>query len=160
MFVLAGCSTGSSSAVASAPALDDLGGRMDVHPSVASSSEPSVESGPEPGETFASPPAASIPPGTRVPDIRQMDFEDAVISLRRLGMDFGFTIARTNHAAPWTVLEQTPAPGDTPTADGRVSMVVSMGPRAAGVAVVGGVACKPEEDDIDEPYCDGKILRY
>ena len=130
---------------------------MDVHPSVAASSQ---DSGPEPGETFASPPAATIAPGTRVPDIRRMDFEDAVISLRRLGMDFGFIVARTNEAEPWTVLDQSPAPGDAPAADGRVSMVVSMGPQGAGVAGVGGVACKPEEDDIDEPYCDGKILRY
>jgi len=124
------------------------------------SSGPDTEEGPEPGEEFASPPAATIPPGTRVPDIRGMDFEDAVIALRTLGMDFGLVVARNDAADPWTVLEQSPQPGDAPASNKRVSMVVSMGTRVAGVSGIGGVACKPEEDDIDEPYCAGKILRY
>jgi hypothetical protein len=155
---MAGCSS-ETPAAPSSSAVFDAGG-MDVHPSAATPAEPSAEEGPEPGEEFASPPADSIPPGTRVPRIRGMDFEDAVITLRVLGMDFGFVVARSSHVEPWIVLEQSPGPGGRPPHGGRVSMVVSMGPGGVGVAGAGGVACEPEEDDIDEPYCDGKILRY
>jgi hypothetical protein len=158
---LSACASGSS-AIGSASRSNDTG-RMDVHPSMARASEEEAapeEDGPEPGETFASPPAETIPPGTLVPDIRGMDFEDAVITLRKLGMDFGFVVGRTSPADAWTVLEQTPQPGDPPAHGGRVAMVVSMGREVSGVVGIGGVACKPEEDDIDEPYCAGKILRY
>jgi hypothetical protein len=164
---LGGCSSHASMPAASA--VLEGPDRMDVHPSSGPALQPSsedgssegpAEEGPEPGETFASPPAESIPPGARVPNVRGMDFEDAVKTLRVIGMDFGFVVARTSGQAQWTVLEQAPTAGDRPPLNGRVSMVVSMGPSAAGVAGVGGVACKPEEDDIDEPYCQGKILRY
>jgi hypothetical protein len=128
---------------------------MDVHPSM-----PAVPVGPEPGEAAASPPAETIPPGSRVPDIREMEFEDAVMTLRALGMDFGFVTARTSREELWVVIEQWPGPGARPPAEGRVSMIVSIGPEGRGVAGVGGVACKPEEDDIDEPYCLGKLFRY
>jgi hypothetical protein len=158
VFSMPGCSSETPAAPSSSAVFD--AGRMDVHPSAVTSAEPSAEEGPEPGEEFASPPAATIPPGTRVPRIQGMDFEDAVITLRVLGMDFGFVVARASHEEPWTVLEQSPDPGGRPPHGGRVSMVVSIGPTVAGVAAAGGVACEPEEDDIDEPYCDGKILRY
>ncbi len=128
---------------------------MEVHPSV----DPS-QTGPEPGETFASPPAHTVPPGTRVPAIGHMDFEDAVVELRTLGMDFGFVTATTSALEPWTVLKQWPRAGAEPPKNGRISMIVSIGPDGRGVAGIGGVACRPEEDDIDEPYCAGKILRY
>jgi hypothetical protein len=165
VLVLCGCSSRSTTSAVS-PSFD--AGRMDVHPSSrhqpsaedGSSGEEPAEEGPDPGETFASPPAESIPPGARVPRIRGMDYEDAVMALRVLGMDYGFVVARTSPEDPWTVLEQAPGAGDRPASDGRVSMVVSMGPSAEGVAGAGEVACKPEEDDIDEPYCQGKILRY
>jgi PASTA domain len=161
---LTACASGSS-LPQSSPQSNDMG-RMDVHPSMAAPTETSGEtesdagSGPEPGEEFASPPAARIPPGTRIPDVRGMDFEDAVITLRELGMDFGLVTARNDDEGPWTVLEQTPLPGSPPAADKRVSMIVSIGPGRAGISGVGGVACKPEEDDIDEPYCFGKLLKY
>jgi hypothetical protein len=160
---LTACASGGSSAITSSPRSNDMGG-MDVHPSMAGPSatdtESQTESGPEPGEAFASPPAATVPPGTRIPDIRGMDFEDAVIALRKLGMDFGFVTARNDAEDPWTVLDQTPLPGGAPAADKRVSMIVSIGPQAIGISGVGGVACKPEENDIDEPYCFGKLLKY
>jgi len=133
----------------------DTGNRMDIH----ASRSPS-ESGPEPGESFASPPASAIPAGTRVPDIRGMEFEDAVIALRTVGMDFGLVTARTDKAKQWVVLEQSPEAGDQPPRGGIISMTVSMGQGGAGIAGVGGVACRPERDDIDEPYCLGKAFRY
>jgi PASTA domain len=161
---LTACASGSSLPQSSSQSNDMR--RMDVHPSMAApteteeETESDPESGPEPGEEFASPPAATIPPGTRIPDIRGMDFEDAVIMLRELGMDFGLVTARNDDEGQWTVIEQTPLPGSAPAADKRVSMVVSIGPEAGGISGVGGVACKPEEDDIDEPYCFGKLLKY
>jgi hypothetical protein len=133
----------------------DTGNRMDIHASMSLS-----ESGPEPGESFASPPASAIPAGTRVPDIRGMEFEDGVKALRTLGMDFGLVTARTDTAKQWVVLEQSPEAGDQPLRGGMISMTVSMGPGRAGIAGVGGVACRPERDDIDEPYCLGKAFRY
>jgi hypothetical protein len=133
----------------------DTGNRMDIH----ASRSPS-ESGPEPGESFASPPAPAIPAGARVPDVRGMEFEDAVMALRTLGMDFGLVTARTDTAKQWVVLEQSPEPGDGPPRGGMISMTVSMGPGGAGIAGVGGVACRPERDDINEPYCLGKAFRY
>jgi hypothetical protein len=41
-----------------------------------------------------------------------------------------------------------------------ISMTVSMGPGGDGIAGVVGVACRPERDDIDEPYCLGKLIKY
>jgi len=161
LFLLAACSSGPSAGSLTSGPFD--ANRMDVHASSAMGAEnhpSSKATGPEPGETFASPPARTIPQGTRVPDVRGMDFEDGVKTLRAIGMDFGFVVARTNDSDPWTILEQSPAPGAPPLTTKRVSMVVSMGGEAAGVAGIGGVACKPAEDDIDEPYCQGKILRY
>jgi PASTA domain len=127
---------------------------MNVHPSM------SASGGPEAGESFASPPASAIPAGTRVPDVRRMEFEDAVIALRKLGMDFGFVSARKSAARRWVVIEQWPKPGAHPPSGRMISMIVSMGPDVGGLAGVGAVACKPEEDDIDEPYCLGKLFRY
>ncbi|TMK35408.1 MAG: PASTA domain-containing protein [Actinobacteria bacterium] len=150
--LIVACSSASSSSRQSSV---DTGNRMDIH----ASRSPS-ERGPEPGESFASPPASAIPAGTRVPDIRGMEFEDAVTALRTLGMDFGLVTARTDTAKLWVVLEQSPGPGDQPSLGGRVSMTVSMGPGGDGIAGVGGVACRPERDDIDEPYCLGKAFRY
>ena len=160
VFLLGSCTSATATASLS-PAPND-GNRMDVHASAAAASHSTSPEtpGPEPGETFASPPARTIPPGTTVPAIRGMDFEDGVMTLRAVGMDFGFVVARTSNAQPWTILGQSPAGGAAPPASKRVSMVVSMGPDAAGVSGIGGVACKPEEDDIDDPYCQGKILRY
>jgi hypothetical protein len=149
------CSSGPSSVASHESAVNTPGTQMDVHASVSAS-----VSGPEPGETFASPPARVINPGTRVPDIRGMDFEDAVIALRKLGMDFGFVSARTSATKQWVVLEQWPERGARPPVGGRISMTVSMGPGGDGLAGVGGVACRPKEDDIDQPYCAGKLLRY
>jgi hypothetical protein len=128
--------------------------RMEVH-----ASPPVSEEGSEPGEEVASPPAAEIPQGARVPDLHGMEFEDAVISLRKLGMDFGTVVARPSTEELWVVLDQTPSAGGRPLEDGRVAMTVSMGP-PEGVGAPGGVACQPEEDDIDEPYCLGKLSRY
>jgi hypothetical protein len=162
ILIVASCSSSHPTAGLS-PGPIDGGGRMDVHASMTPDGDAgpsSEETGPEPGETFASPPARTIAPGTTVPDIRGMDFEDGVMALRVIGMDFGFVVARTSHAPQWTILGQSPAPRAAPPASKRVSMVVSMGRDVAGVAGIGGVACKPEEDDIDEPYCQGKILRY
>ena len=147
-----------SSEISTSPARQspvDTGNRMDIH----ASRSPS-ESGPEPGESFASPPASAIPAGARVPDIRGLEFEDAVMALRALGMDFGLVTARTDTAKLWVVLEQSPEAGDQPPRGGMISMTVSMGPGGAGIAGVGGVACRPERDDIDEPYCLGKAFRY
>jgi hypothetical protein len=149
------CSSRISSFSSHERAVETAGSHMDVHASMAAS-----EGGPEPGETFASPPASVIPADARVPDIRRMDFEEAVIALRTLGMDFGFVNARTSAEKEWVVLQQWPEPGARPPIGGRISMTVSMGPGGGGVAGVGGVACRPEEDDIDEPYCAGKLLRY
>jgi hypothetical protein len=156
------CAGGDAGSVS--PSFGPDANRMEVHasPSIeleGDGSDPE-ESGPEPGEEFASPPAATIPADARVPDVRGMTFEDAVIALRTLGMNFGFVSARTSDATQWSVLEQSPDAGAIPPAGGRVSMTVSMGPGGAGLAGVGGVACRPEEDDIDEPYCEGKLFRY
>jgi hypothetical protein len=119
------------------PASHEDAGGMDVRASRSASEEgPQPEEGPEPRESAASPPAPTIPAGTRVPDIRTMEFEDAVITLRTLGMDFGFVIGRTDAAEPWEVLEQWPKPGARPPIGGRISMSVSMGPSGNGVASV------------------------
>jgi len=150
-----GCSSRAST-VSSEPGLEDSGGHMAIH-----ASRSPTENGPEPGESFAAPPAPTIPVGTRVPDIRRMEFEEAVMTLRALGMDFGLVTARASAEKQWLVLEQWPAPGSRPPAEGRVSMTVSMGgDSGGGIAGVGGVTCRPEEDDIDEPYCLGKAFRY
>jgi PASTA domain len=108
--------------------------RMEVH-----ASPPVSEEGSEPGEEVASPPAAEIPQGARVPDLHGMEFEDAVISLRKLGMDFGTVVARPSTEELWVVLDQTPSAGGRPLEDGRVAMTVSMGP-PEGVGAPGGVA--------------------
>jgi PASTA domain-containing protein len=124
-----------------------------VRPSL--SAEPTEDStGPEPGETFASPPAESIPAGARVPNVRGDEFEDAVASLRTLGMDFGTVVARPSRAGLWVVVDQDPGPGEHPLEDRQVALVVSSGRGGRNMA------CEPERDDIDEPYCLGHLLQY
>jgi hypothetical protein len=104
-------------------------------------------------------PGPSGPPAAIVPDVRGLVFERAVHRLWRSGIDFGLVFARQSPGRLWSVVQEDPPPGaDTPRF-GKINLVVAI-PHMHGATVNGTVRCKPEADELDDPYCLGKLFKY
>jgi hypothetical protein len=56
------------------------------------------------------------------------------------------------------VIDQSPAAGSLLHEGEGVSLTLSMGPHPP--EAVDRLACLPEEDELDEPYCIGKLIKY
>jgi hypothetical protein len=138
-------------------------GPMDVHRSVAAAapSDPDgqrVTAWQDSGEAEgASGPKG--PPAAVVPNVEGLVFASAVHRLWQAGIDVQLVIARASHAPRYSVIEQDPGAGSLTPADGVVNLVLSLH-RVGGPGVLGTVACKPELEDLDDPYCLGKLLKY
>lgn len=131
-------------------------GPMDVHRPIASDAAlPSPAARGDASEEGG----ASGPPAAVVPDVRGLVFAEAVHRLWRSGIDVNLVLARESREPLYTVIEEDPPPGnDTPGA-GTVNLVLSLH-RMGGAGVLQTIACKPEMDELDDPYCLGKLLKY
>jgi hypothetical protein len=98
-------------------------------------------------------------PAAAIPDVRGMVFEQAVETLWRSGIDFGLVFARPSPGRLWEVIEEDPAPGAATPPSAEVNLVLAL-PHTHGAGVSGTVRCAPERDELDDPYCLGKLLRY
>lgn len=58
----------------------------------------------------------------------------------------------------WSVISQSPRGGSLLEQGEGVSLTLSMGPHPP--ETVDQLACRPEEDELDEPYCIGKLIKY
>jgi predicted small secreted protein len=122
------------------------------------SADPSAPSADAGGDTSEGP-GPTGPPAAIVPDVRGMVFEDAVHRLWRFGIGFDLVFARQHAGRLWSVIQEDPPPRtDTPRA-GKINLVIAM-PHMHGAGVNGTVRCKPEADELDDPYCLGKLFKY
>ena len=108
---------------------------------------------------------ASLPPaGTEatvpVPPVVGLEFEDAVNTLRASGLDFGSVYAQPAHGDPWSVIKQNPKPGTLMASGGRVNLILVLQGRPAERGGWSAVWCIPEADELDNPYCLGKLFKY
>jgi hypothetical protein len=94
----------------------------------------------------------------RVPDVEGEDWEDAAHAVLDAGLEFGNVVAVVDRHPRWSVISQSPRGGSLLGEGEGVSLTLSMGPHPP--EAVDRLACRPEEDDIDEPYCIGKLIKY
>jgi len=149
--LLDGCSSSNVPRVTQSPPI--IG--MDVHRQVSVSPTPAAASGRD--EELGS--GASGPPAAVVPDVRGLVFSAAVHRLWSAGIDVDLVLARESGRPLWSVVEQDPPPGGDTPASGRVNLVLSLHHRG-GAGVIGTVICKPEMDELRDPYCVGKLVKY
>jgi hypothetical protein len=110
-----------------------------------------------PMEVHASP-SGSAGGQVSVPDVTGKAFEDAAHAVLRAGLDFGNVVAVVDGHPRWSVIAQSPSPGSLLQRGEGVSLTLSMGPHPP--EAVDRLACRPEEDELDEPYCIGKLIKY
>jgi hypothetical protein len=132
---------------------------MDVHRTASLAPPPGVSEAPPGGSEAESESLASGPPAAVVPDVRGLIFASAVRHLWRDGIDVDLVFARDSTEPLWNVIEQNPAPGSDTPASGRVNLVLSLH-HVGGAGVIQTVACRPELDELRDPYCGGKLLKY
>jgi beta-lactam-binding protein with PASTA domain len=94
----------------------------------------------------------------RVPDLKGEDWEDAAHAVLDAGFEFGNVVAVVDRHPRWSVIYQSPRGGSLLEEGEGVSLTLSMGPHPP--ETVDRLACRPEEDEIDEPYCIGKLIKY
>jgi hypothetical protein len=94
----------------------------------------------------------------RVPDLEGEDWEDAAHAVLDAGFEFGNVVAVVDRHPRWSVISQSPRGGSLLEEGEGVSLTLSMGPHPP--ETVDRLACRPEEDEIDEPYCIGKLIKY
>jgi len=134
--LVVGCaSSGDSRASGGSPGFNE-GGPMEVH---ASSTKAAGEQ-------------------IRVPDVEGEDWEDAASAVLDAGLEFGNVVAVVDSHPRWSVISQSPRGGSLLEEGEGVSLTLSMGPHPP--EAVDRLACRPEEDEIDEPYCIGKLIKY
>jgi hypothetical protein len=130
----------------------------------ASSAESSRASGGSPGSNAGGPmevhPSATEAAGeqVRVPAVEGEDWEDAAHAVLDAGLEFGNVVAVADGHPRWSVIDQSPAAGSLLHEGDGVSLTLSMGPHPP--EAVDRLACLPEEDELDEPYCIGKLIKY
>jgi PASTA domain len=147
-------------------------GPMDVHRPVASGSgataAASAAAASAPGAQAANGDASegsgegvgpTGPPAAVVPDVEGLVFGSAVRRLWRAGIGVQLVLARSSREPLYDVIEQDPPAGSNTPSAGLVNIVLSLH-RTGGAGVLGTVACKPEMDELDDPYCLGKLLKY
>jgi beta-lactam-binding protein with PASTA domain len=108
-------------------------------------------------EVHASPTEA-VEEQVRVPDVEGEDWEDAAHTVLDAGFEFGNVVAVTDGHPRWSVISQSPTGGSLLEQGEGVSLTLSMGPHPP--EAVDRLACLPEEDELDEPYCIGKLIKY
>jgi hypothetical protein len=152
--VLAACSSGSGTGGTgrSGPAIG-----MDVRRSVVSANPAAVTS--DSTSTNAEQSGPSGPAAAVVPDVRGMVFSAAVHRLWRAGIAFRLVYGRESNRPLWSVIEENPSPGSDTPGSGRVNLVLSLH-HQLGAGVIGIVRCKPEAEQLADPYCLGKLLKY
>jgi len=133
--LLAGCASKAGTASSESPGFN-AGSPMEVHASA-------TEAG---GEQV------------RVPDVEGEDWEDAAHTVLDAGFEFGNVVAVADRHPRWSVISQSPLGGSLLEPGEGVSLTLSMGPHPP--EAVDRLACLPEEDELDEPYCIGKLIKY
>jgi len=93
-----------------------------------------------------------------VPDVKGEPFEDAAHAVLEAGLEFGNVVAVADRHPRWSVIAQSPAGGSLLQWGESVSLTLSMGPNPP--EAVDRLACLPEEDELDDPYCIGKLIKY
>jgi hypothetical protein len=93
-----------------------------------------------------------------VPDVKGEPFEDAAHAVLDAGLEFGNVVAVADGHPRWSVIAQSPPAGSLLDEGEGVSLTLSMGPHPP--ETVDRLACRPEEDELDEPYCIGKLIKY
>ncbi|MFL5797818.1 MAG: hypothetical protein ACJ77A_07790 [Actinomycetota bacterium] len=165
VLALAGCNAAAGTGADPGPTLPMQNG-MDVRRSgmpngmdVRRSAEPQgTRSGDPPGDASEEP-GPTGPPAAIVPDVRGMVFAAAVHRLWRFGIGFDLVFARKSSGTLWSVIQEDPSPGaDTPRS-GTINLVIAI-PHMRRAGVNGTVRCKPEADELDDPYCLGKLFKY
>jgi PASTA domain len=134
--LLAGCASGAGTAGSGESPGFNAGGPMEVHAS------PSEAAGEQ----------------VRVPDVEGEDWEDAAHTVLDAGFEFGNVVAVADRHPRWSVISQSPSGGSLLEQGESVSLTLSMGPHPP--ETVDRLACLPEEDELDEPYCIGKLIKY
>jgi len=134
--LLAGCASSPETQASGGSPGFNAGGPMEVHAS------PSEGAGEQ----------------IRVPDVEGEDWEDAAHAVLDAGLEFGNVVAVVDAHPRWSVISQSPRGGSLLEEGESVSLTLSMGPHPP--ETVDRLACRPEEDEIDEPYCIGKLIKY
>jgi beta-lactam-binding protein with PASTA domain len=93
-----------------------------------------------------------------VPDVKGEVWEDAAHAVLDAGLEFGNVVAVADRHPRWSVISQSPPGGSLLNEGEGVSLILSMGPHPP--EAVDRLACRPEEDELDEPYCIGKLIKY
>ena len=110
-----------------------------------------------PMEVHASPTEAAAEQ-IRVPDVKGEDWEDAAHTVLDAGFEFGNVVAVADRHPRWSVISQSPSGGSLLEPGEGVSLTLSMGPHPP--ETIDRLACLPEDDELDEPYCIGKLIKY
>jgi len=134
--LLVGCASSADDRSSGGSPGFNAGGPMDVHPSSTKAA----------GEQI------------RVPDVKGEDWEDAAHAVLDAGLEFGNVVAVADRHPRWSVIDQSPPGGSLLNEGEGVSLILSMGPHPP--ETVDKLACRPEEDELDEPYCIGKLIKY
>ena len=108
-------------------------------------------------EVHASPSPAA---GVEVPKVLGMEFEEAVMKLRADGLEMGLVYARWDDRPLYSVIQQEPRPGSLLPKATPVTLILSLHQEPPPGSPTGLVRCKPEPDELDDPYCLGKLLKY
>jgi hypothetical protein len=134
--LLAGCASSAERPASGESPGFNAGGPMDVHAS----------------------PTEATGEKIRVPDVKGEDWEDAAHAVLDAGLEFGNVVAVADARPRWSVISQSPRGGSLLEEGEGVSLTLSMGPHPP--ETVDKLACRPEEDEVDEPYCIGKLIKY
>jgi hypothetical protein len=136
ILLLAGCASGAETPASGESPGFNAGGPMEVHTS----------------------PSEAVREQIRVPDVEGEDWEDAAHTVLDAGFEFGNVVAVADRHPRWSVISQSPVGGSRLEPGEGVSLTLSMGPHAP--ESVDRLACLPEEEELDEPYCIGKLIKY
>jgi hypothetical protein len=150
--VLAACGSGGGSSLGTAHGPDT---GMGVHRRAQTATTAQGASG---GDT--TPEAGPRGPSAAVvPDVKGLSFVAAVHRLWRHGITFGPVYARNDNAPLWSVIEIDPGPGQPTPVSGKVNLTISLH-RLRSVGVIGTMRCQPYADNLSDPNCLGKLLKY
>ena len=136
ILLLAGCASSAETPASGESPGFNAGGPMEVHAS----------------------PTEGVGAEIRVPDVEGEDWEDAAHTVLDAGFEFGNVVAVADRHPRWSVISQSPGGGSLLEPGEDVSLTLSMGPHPP--ESVDRLACLPEEEELDEPYCIGKLIRY
>ncbi len=134
--LLAGCASGGPRSGSGGSPGFNAGGPMEVHAS----------------------PTEAAGEQIRVPNVEGEDWEDAAHTVLDAGFEFGNVVAVVDRHPRWSVISQSPNGGSLLEPGEGVSLTLSMGPHPP--ETVDRLACLPEEEELDEPYCIGKLIKY